>query len=278
MPSNQSKTNASSIQKKLVIFASDKGGVGKSKVAKVTLEYLRTTPSKSGAFAKVAAFDADPQVRQLAKTYEIKNDHGSRDDDANLFTPLEGVRHLDVRKDPESITETLDENADIILIDAPGGAVDFTGAFGTMDAFKAEFKREGYEIILMLVINNEDSCAESVGKIMEIWGSDVTFVVVKNLAFGDKDAFIYFDGEQAHELDNPAKKLLEAGGKIIEFPALDPASFALQNRWKLPFRAAIERLEVEKENGSKRWRARRGFIAEFIQKSNAALAPLGLLD
>lgn len=263
------------MRKKAIFLASAKGGVGKTMTAKALLGHLRKQTRPDGEPLMVAAFDTDPSIGQLARAYGIKGKDGRYDAAANRLKPTKGVAMFDARVDGERIPDAIDAGADIILVDLPGGLVDMSHVFGDTRTFLAEFEREGYEVIFLLVISQIKASAASVLEAMKIWGAGPRYVVVKNLGFAAADQFLFFDGAYRDQAGDPAGALANAGGSVIELPGLDKATFALFDAWETTVEGALDKLEAEKIEG---WRPRRGHLERYLAESDEAFESLRLLD
>ncbi|QDL55002.1 hypothetical protein [Rhodoferax aquaticus] len=265
------------MKKKAIFIASAKGGVGKSTVAKALLEYLRNQKKKDGTAVRVHAYDTDPNVGQLALAYGLKDKEGEYDVIENNNRPDAGVLMFDAKSDADKFGDTLDTDADIVLMDLPGGLIDLSYVYGDMKSFKDQYRQEGYEIVVLCVITQVQASGASVTKVMDIWGDDVTYVVAKNQSFGNDEDFYFFDGELATQFGNPAAKVLAAGGKIISFPALDHGTFALVDKWLVTFSQAIPRL-LSQRGILTGWRIRLTKIEGFLKQTETCFSSLELIN
>lgn len=263
--------------RKLAIFCqSPKGGVGKTTIAKCIVDAARRLRRADGTAFAVAAYDTDPANGTLAKAHGIKDAAGAYAPQANSVDPCAGVAMFDARVSPEKFVDALDGKADMVVFDLPGGYVDLREVLGDIDSLKAEFASEGYDIAVVVAISHVQAAALGVAQCILAWGDGVQLVVAKNLAFATSGEFLFFDGELSHVsgVDQLARA---AGAVVMDFPALDPATFALLDAWQIPFSAAPDAL-----NGLgsqlQGWRARRAHIRQFVARADAALANAGLLS
>lgn len=261
---------------KLAIFCqSPKGGVGKTTIAKCIVDAARRLRRADGSAFSIAAYDTDPANGQLASAHGIKDAAGAYAPQANAVDPCSGVAMFDARVSPEKFVDALDGKADMVVFDLPGGYVDLSEVLGDVDSLKEEFAAEGYDIAVVVAISHVQAAALGVAQCVAAWGGGVQFVVAKNLAFASAREFLFFDGELAH-LTGIDKLARDAGAAVMDFPALDPATFALIDAWQIPYSAAAEALNGL---GSQLagWRARRARILQFVAKADASLAAAGLL-
>ena len=265
------------MKKKLILTMGPKGGIGKSTIVRAMWDYLRTLKKPDGSPVRVASYDTDPNVGQFAATCGLKNKDGKYDPKVNRLNPTDGVATFDARQDGDSFSDALDSDADVILMDPPGGLMDFSHVFGTTSAFKSQFSKEGYEIIIMIPISQVEASALGIKMIMDIWGAGVKFVVVKNHNFGTDEDFYCFDGELAATLGYPEKQVIAAGGMVIDFPALDHGAYGLIDRWKIPFADAVPKL-LDMRGELKGWRVKLAKLETFIQEAAAEFDKVNILS
>lgn len=262
------------MKKKAIFTMATKGGVGKTTLAKAILEYLR---AKS---VRVAAYDADIAVRQLAQTYGLKDKDGAYSPKLNKLRPTEGVNIIDGRgRESEAIADALDLDAEMILVDLPGGQVDLKGVgLGDNKELFKVFADAGFEVVPINVISHVAASAQSVATILDLWGPGPRHVVAKCLAHAEAHQFAFFDGQGdfAASIGHPAQVLAAVGGRVISIPKLDSEAFALLDAWSLPMSEAIAKLGEMKDYQGRR--ARISNIELYIREVNAEIDALGLLD
>jgi hypothetical protein len=230
------------IDKRIVFVLSQKGGVGKSTFSKMTIDVLRriNTEQCSGAY-KVMAFDGDPKVGHLKDVYGIKDVHGKYDGFQNKRTPELGVVAFDAFNAKEGLMalDLLDMKPDFAVVDMPAGSPEvIKQLFGDIESFKKEYRQEGYGISVVIVLDALKTSAMSVKNIMQIWGAGVQYVVARNLSKGSDFEFftsqnLFDDGVSAQDL------VLQAGGKVIDLPALNLDAYALLDASSATFSNAL---------------------------------------
>lgn len=220
-------------KRKAIFVLSEKGGVGKSTQSDLLVGYFR---NKFPAL-RVLAFDADPNVGHLRTVHGIKK-NGVYDQRANVAQPDKGVICFDVKDKKEGFMsiDLIDFKPDVAIIDMPAGSANvFKNIFGNGDvsSIKNEYKKEGIDIVIVIVIDALKCSADNVKRIIEVWGNDVQYVVARNLSRGEN--FIFFEGydTDGSRLDaedkTPKEMLVEMGGSVIDIPALDADTYALIN-------------------------------------------------
>lgn len=231
------------IDKRIAFVLSQKGGVGKSTFSKMTIDVLRriNTEQCSGAY-KVMGFDGDPKVGHLKDVYGIKNKAGEYDPVLNRRTPELGVVAFDAFNSKEGLMamDLLDMKPDFAVVDMPAGSPEvIKQLFGDVQSFKDEYLKEGYGISIVIVIDALKTSAQSIKHILDIWGTDVQYVVVRNLAKGSAFEFftsnaLFGDGVSAQDL------VQKAGGQVIDMPALNLDAYALLDASSASFTASLQ--------------------------------------
>ena len=245
--------------KRVIFVASQKGGAGKSTFARAVLDQLRAEQ------LAVAAFDADGNVGQLLQYTGSRNDHGvlQREQD-----PLQGCGYFDIY-DPDErdqVVNALALDAERILFDLPGGAVTHLCQIlddgEVPDGLIDEYRLAGYRMTVVIVMTPVLAGVRTVQNTLHLFGTGVDYIAVRNLAFGDEDAFMLFDGIDDDDLKQPPSKgkqaLLEGGGQVINLPALAPRTYALLDYYSLGFRAACtdDRVPLADQARVRQWLAR----------------------
>ncbi|MBF0482995.1 MAG: hypothetical protein HQK82_15220, partial [Desulfovibrionaceae bacterium] len=228
--------------KRAIFVLSQKGGPGKSTFSRALLDVLRSEKGMS-----VGAFDADGGVGQLLQYY------GRRGEDGRLLKeqdPLSGVFPFDIRDNLErdNLINALDLKTQVLLFDFPGGAVDslqrVLKAENGMEALIQDYRKEGYDITVVIVMSNVHASANNVIKTIKIFGQNVAYVVVKNLFFGEPEDFLFFDGftdVQGNTVGGRGKAVLtENQGRVIHMPQLRGREYAILDLYSLGFTEALQ--------------------------------------
>lgn len=224
------------MSRRAIFVLSNKGGAGKTTFARALLGMYRFQEQE------VAAYDADGKVGQLIQHY------GQRDASGALLPrqdPKIGCGFFDIRADDDRdvLINALADQPERLLFDLPGGLVGELGKVvddgaaprGLFD----EYGDQGYAITVVIVMTPVLASVRTVQESVEVFGSKVNYVVVKNLAFGAEDSFILFDGIDRDGLRFPestGKAALRAvGGLTLSMPALDARTYALLDVFNLTF-------------------------------------------
>lgn len=214
-------------KKRLVLVVCNKGGVGKSVVARALADLYRSSDKAA------AIYDADGGVGSLLATLGTRGDNGALSKDQD---PLVGIGYYDVRDDGgrPTLLDSLASATPIIMHDLAGGSLgeikrivdDGEGVDGFLDAVEAQ----GYRVTLLHVISNVSGATASVRDYLNAFGNRADHVAVVNRAWGKDDSdFPFWYGYQvggAKKGGNTRADLLKDGGAEIVFPALQPGTFA----------------------------------------------------
>lgn len=269
------------VRKRNAIFlVSEKGGVGKSTLAKGILDHLRRiVPDGRTQPDQVYAADLQPKVNQLANCYGIKkagvNGELPKYDLAlNEFDIFKGVISADLETDAgrELIGSSIECGADHLLFDLPGGKSEgLAEIFGKLSTFINEMRSAGYQIVVVIAMSYLKASAAEVDAVMKIWGASAKYVAALNLGLADRSDFIFFDGERAGEMGYPSQALLKAGGVVIEMPRLQHTNYAMLDADEVTFSDAATNPNIYKITPRIR-------IKTWLQLFDSEIAKMGLLD
>jgi hypothetical protein len=221
--------------KRLVVFASAKGGVGKSYASRAFVDLARR------ASRRISAWDLDGGTGSLAMFYP------ERDPEVGA-----GVENVRSPKAPGKWLDALHGIADDVVLDVPGGALtDLVRILtGGISSLIAEAKVAGREIVVASVIGIKRDATGAPQDSLKMFGSDAHHVVIKNGFFGDPEDFIIFDGKpagdnaQGRKYGKTGEAVKEAGGEVLFLPKLDPLTDALLDDEGLTFAGASEAVAV----------------------------------
>jgi hypothetical protein len=206
---NYSQDTLGGPPRRLVIAHGEKGGVGKTTVARVLADYLlaRRLPFR--------AYDAEGSTGQLLRFHP------------DVTFPIEFT-------DAASISPVLDHlmdggSANLALIDlgarAGGDLKSWLYRGGALEESSAG--RLGVTIVYVV-----GGAVDSVGHLKECFGAlgrDVNYLIVKNLGVAS-----YFG---VYDQSHVRQELLSAGAREIALPALDPIVFQSVDRASIAFSA-----------------------------------------
>lgn len=201
------------MSKRAVFVVAQKGGVGKSFFTRGVVQLCRD------AGLRTAAFDADGPVGQLMQYY-------GRYDEAEepVQDPIGAAGCFDVRdeKQRDGLLQAIATGADVVIIDMPGGSIgEIAKVLGSPQALFDEYRNHGYEVTVAIVISVLKASINSVLDAVDLFGSSVNYVVVKNRGTGgspEPEDFRVYDGYDngVTSSEGLARKAIEAhGGQTI---------------------------------------------------------------
>lgn len=263
--------------KKAIFVVSEKGGVGKSTVAKALLDHLRRIPAAGNEEpSHVLAFDLQPKINQLGNAYGLKNvDANGKEtysSSLNKMSPFMGVISASLEDDNgrEIVGDSIESNADFLLYDLPGGKSDnLKEVFGKLSTLITQIKVAGYDIVVVMVLSFLKASAAEVGEAVAVWGEDARYVAVLNLGLAEREQFIFFDGERADQVGYPAKRLEEVGGVVIEMPKLQASTYAELDADEISFSLAAS-------SGGPYKRTKRVRVQDWLEVMDSEIAKIGL--
>jgi len=227
--------------KRTVLVASEKGGVGKTVVARALVNHLRSND------VRVSAYDADGGVGGLVRVF------GTRGSDGQLIEkqdPVEGVGYYNVRADNERnlLLDAVASGEPLIVHDLAGGSLAdlmriVDGGEG-LDGLVSTFGQHGYRLTIVHVISSEIGASKSVGSWIDLVGDQVDHVAVRNTRWGKATSDFPFwhgfvDNNKIAKGGKSRERLLELGGVEIDLPAIPAGTFAKVDAGNLPFSKAI---------------------------------------
>jgi hypothetical protein len=205
------KTTAA-VKPRLVLTHGEKGGVGKTTVARLVADFLA---SREAAFR---AFDAEGAAGQLLRFHSAQTSAVEVENASGIAPVLDFLMDGNPKRlalvdlgarSGEDLKEWLYK----------GGALE-----------EAESGSLGITVVYVL-----GGAVDSVGHLKECFaalGTDVSYIVVKN--FGVAAKFDVYDGS------NVRQDLLAAGAKEISIPALDGTVYQSVDKASVPFSSFIE--------------------------------------
>ncbi|TVR63193.1 MAG: hypothetical protein EA420_08005 [Candidatus Competibacteraceae bacterium] len=258
------------MNRRAIFVCSQKGGAGKTTFARALVDVLRCEGHT------VAAYDADGHVGQLFQH------HGLRDAGGALLPgqdPCVGCGFFNIRDDDDRdlLLNALTTAPPLILFDLPGGVVGELGKVldhgaaprGLFD----EYRDQGYAVTVVVVMTPVQASVRTVQHSIDAFGETVDYVAVLNLAFGDREAFVLFDGCDRDGLRLPTSRgkhaLHACGGAIITLPALHPRTYALLDIHNLGFVEAAQ----DRGPGARLPAADRARVRRWLHEFDGQLVP-----
>lgn len=220
-------TNAIAVAQALTIsVAKDKGGVGGSLVAQGTAEVFRY---RGGKEFTVAVLDGD------ATTHTTMSRLGERDAQGDFLEQQSiagGVVGFDLtdRDQAGTVIDIAELQVPLIVMDTPAGGLarfaTLTENLNGRDVVQAH-QSQGRKVAIFVPITPMLASVGNVRAAMDCFGDDVHYVVVRNLYGCDSSSFTLWDERDFRDAwgrvvsGSSKERLLAAGGRIIDLPALN---------------------------------------------------------
>ncbi len=201
---------------RLVLVTGDKGGTGKSVVARILLDIYRNRN------VKCIAYECDQSNPQLYRHY-------------NKIVPGVQTLKLNQRGGADALQDDLKGlSPQISLVDLPAGAAEsFENVAKDIFLFK-NTDRLGYRITMVSVLSRVKESLEQLKRLVDFCGDRVDYVIIKNLYWGDEHKFTRYNNSQIRQT------LAELGAVELLLPELFDEIFDLIDVNDLTFSEALE--------------------------------------
>ncbi|WP_017654751.1 hypothetical protein [Fortiea contorta] len=203
------------ITDRLVLVTGDKGGTGKSVVARILLDIYRHRN------IKCIAYECDQSNPQLYRHY-------------NKVAPGVQTLKLNQRGGADALQDDLQRlNPQVSLVDLPAGAAEYFENVAK-DIFLFEnTQRLGYRITMVSVLSRVKESLLQLQRLVDFCGDRVDYVIIKNLYWGDEYKFTRYDNSTIR------KTVLGLGAIELNLPELFDDIFDLIDSNDLTFREAL---------------------------------------
>jgi Mrp family chromosome partitioning ATPase len=237
---SQEEKNRSNLGR-LVLVTGDKGGTGKSVVARALLDIYRHQK------INCIAYECDQSNPQLFRHY-------------NSLPPGIKTLKLNERGGADALQDDLKElSPKVSLVDLPAGAADyFEGIAKDISLFRNADKL-GYKITMVSVLGRVKDSVVQLKRLLEFCGSKTDYVVVKNLYWGSDDKFSRYNNSKTRQA------LKDLGGIELLFPELYDDLFDLVDGADLTFREATDHEALTLSNQSRLFDWIDGCEMEFLK-------------
>ncbi len=242
-PNNEPKTVG-----RLVLVTGDKGGTGKSVVARILLDIYRHRN------INCIAYECDQSNPQLYRHY-------------NKVAPGVSGLKLNQRGGADALQDDLKRlSPKVSLVDLPAGAAEYFESVAKDIFLFQNAQRLGYRITMVSVLGRVKDSVLQLKRLVDFCGDRVDYVVVKNLYWGDEHKFTRYNNSKV-------KQSVEALGAIeLLLPELYDDIFDLIDSKDLTFREALEHEDFSLSNQSRVY----GWIDTVESEFTKAAVQLGL--
>jgi len=252
---------ASELFKRLIFIYGDKGGVGKSALARLVLDIYRSLshPCK--------AIDSDTSNSDLYRCYRRVGDGWRQlaDDEPDAVERVDFTN----RGEADYLIDSLGDYQSTILVDLPARSrAAFTDFIRELDLIEVA-QESGYRVTIIHVLGKTRSSVSALKEVIELCENGVDYVIVKNLLFGEPQTFTRYDASQTR------KKVIEQlGGVELNLQEMFWTSWDVIEDNDLPFCWAVdaERTSLQRSQLTRAYR----WLADMTEEVKKASLYLGL--
>ncbi|MBW4635466.1 MAG: hypothetical protein KME30_27315 [Iphinoe sp. HA4291-MV1] len=232
----------------MVMCTGDKGGTGKSVVARVLLDIYRHRN------INCIAYECDQSNPQLWRHY-------------NKIPPGVNTLKLNHRGGADALQDDLKSlSPQISLVDLPAGAAEYFEDLANDIHLFQNAERLGYQITMVSVLGRVKDSVMQLKRLVEFCGNRVDYVVVRNLYWGAENKFTRYNNSKARQT------ALELGVIELNLPELFDDIFDFIDSNDLTFREALEHEALTLSNQSRLF----GWLDAIEDEFNQATVQLGL--
>jgi len=237
--SQQTKT-AQKYNGRLVLVTGDKGGTGKSVMARLLLDIYRHRN------IDCIAYECDQSNPQLFRHYK------------NISPGVKTLK-LNQRGGADALQDDLERfSPKVSLVDLPAGAAEyFESVASDIHLFK-NAETMGYRITMVSVLGRVKDSVVQLKRLVDFCCDRVDYVVAKNLYWGEDKKFIRYNDSKVRQV-----LLNELGGVELLLPDLYDNLFDFIDSQDLTFREALEHDGLTVSNRSR--------IFDWVDKAETQL-------
>ncbi len=234
--------------KRFVMVCGDKGGTGKSLMARGLADRIRREQRDA------LMIDGDGEIGNLFQFYARLDEQGEPVAD-QLESGVVPIRFTGPERERDQLLAAVDLARPLILADMPAASLTQLKQFDSDTGFFVELARNGYRPTLVNVLAPFSASTRTVREMIELAGKQADYVVAINQWFGDRDDFFMWYGN-ANTSPNAAQAMLsEYGGIEIALPKLQAGVLVAIDELMLTFSDAREdtRLTTPQRSRLHRW-------------------------
>ena len=227
---------------------------------------------------KIGAADGNEEVGKFFVRLCKKDEEGKPLPEQCLTTGAKKYSFLG-SADISDFAACLEDKYDALVMDLPGGSVGrFTNLTSAISASELIYWTKKLEISLSIVtvITPMVSSLYSLRSIIDAFGNNANYVVVKNLAFGRTSDFKIWNKEEQVSKTSPKEHIRDLfdrmGGIEINMPAMPMDTYALVDAFGLGFIDGLKSDQLKWEHRANL----RGWLNKFITELKPAAEALGL--
>ncbi|GJD22615.1 similar to mobilization protein MobD [Rivularia sp. IAM M-261] len=233
---------------RLVLVTGDKGGTGKSVMARILLDTYRHRN------INCIAYECDQSNPQLYRHY-------------NQLPPGVQTLKLNQRGGADALQDDLGRfSPKVSLVDLPAGAAEYFEEIANDICLFENAQRMGYRITMVSVLGRVKDSVVQLKRLVDFCGAQVDYVVAKNLYWGSENKFIRYDNSKVRST------IAAYGGVELLLPELFDDIFDFIDSNDLTFRLALEHDALTVSNKSRIF----GWIDKAETELTKAAVQLGL--
>ena len=223
----QSKNKTPPTPKRIVMVTGNKGGTGKSVVARILLDIYRQRD------INCIPYECDPSNPQLWRHYNRDNQ------------PVKTLK-LNQRGGADALQDDLlSLSPQISLVDLPAGAAEYFENLANDIYLFENAKQLGYRITMISVLGRVKDSVVQLKRLLEFCSNQVDYTVIRNLYWGASDKFSRYNNSKARQT------ALELGAIELNLPELFDDIFDLIDNNDLSFSEALEHPQLTLSNRSR---------------------------
>jgi hypothetical protein len=226
--SQQLKTPPQQYTGRLVLVTGDKGGTGKSVMARILLDIYRHRN------INCIAYECDQSNPQLYRHY-------------SKVPPGVQTLKLNQRGGADALQDDLERfSPKVSLVDLPAGAAEYFESVASDIYLFQNAETMGYRITMISVLGRVKDSVIQLKRLVDFCGSRVDYVVAKNIYWGEKEKFIRYDNSKVRQV-----VLNSLGGVELLLPDLYDDLFDFVDSNDLTFREALKHNGLTLSNQSR---------------------------
>lgn len=199
--------------KRFVMVCGDKGGTGKSLMARALADRIRREQRAA------LMIDGDGEIGNLFQFYAKLDDNGEPVAD-QLDNGVVPIRFTGPERERDGLLAAVDFDRQLILADLPAASLARLEQFDRDTGFFAELASSGYRATLVNVLSPFSASTRTVREMIELTGKQADYVVAVNQWFGDREDFFMWYGHGDSTPSSGRTMLPEYGGIEIALPKL----------------------------------------------------------
>jgi hypothetical protein len=234
--------------KRFVMVCGDKGGTGKSLMARALADRIRREQRDA------LMIDGDGEIGNLFQFYAKLDGHGEPVS-GQVAEGVVPIRFTGPERERDQLLAAVDPGRPLILADMPAASLTQLKQFDDDTGFFAELARAGYRPTLVNVLSPFSASTRTVREMIGLAGKRADYVVAINQWFGDREDFFLWYGHGDSPPSTGYTMLSGYGGIEIAFPKLQAGVLVAIDELLLTFSDAREdtRLTTPQRSRLHRW-------------------------